>query len=190
MRARNGKERERVVSQINEPVEAPVVNCKIEAFLSLGPDEIKQALRSGECISFRRKNEESCQNFSLEEAKVFCDENGNAIDYVLPYCDPEAILNFAFTAGLVLPGSDPTSLLIGTSHLADGIEGWEDVEPGFNDLLYAAWKASRSLLPPEPIYVDIEAYEVYCLCQCDNLTCSANSGPVELNPLPFLPETK
>lgn len=183
-------QKERAISQVHEPVEAPVVNCKIGAFLSCNPYEIIQALRSGECISFRWRNGESCQNFSLEEAKIFYDEDGNAIDYALPYCDPDVVLDFAFTAGLVLPGSDPTSLLIGTSHQADGVEGWEEVEQGFNDLLYAAWKASRSLLPPEPIYVGMEAHEVYCLCQCNNLTCSANSGPVELNPLPFLPETK
>lgn len=183
-------QKERAVSQVEEPVEAPVVNCRIGAFLSCGPYEIRQALQSGKCITFRRKNEASCRNFSLEEAKIFYDENGNAIDYALPYCDPDVVLDFAFTAGLVLPGFNPTSLLIGTSHQADGVEGWEEVEQGFNDLIYSAWKMSRSLLPPFPILVDGEGYEVYCLCQCNNLTCSANSGPVELNPLPFLSETK
>lgn len=158
--------------------------------MSFDPNEVRLALQSGECIGVRLSNEESCRNFSPDGVKIFYDKKGNAIDYAFPHYDPKVDLNFTVSAGLVPYGTGLQSLMAGTGHVADGAGEWEEVEQGFNDLVYAVMKMSRSLLPPEPISVDHRDYEVLCVCRCDNLACSANSGPVDLKPLPFLPESK
>lgn len=182
--------KEKVIEQVRERVDAAAVNCKIGAVLSCWPYEIRQALERGELFCFKIKNEKACGNYSQDEAKIYYDEAGNAVDYSLPYCDPERILDFALTAGLVPYGSDPLSLMVGTGHEADGVVEWEAVEQGFNDLIYSAHKMNREFFPPDPIWVNLSNYEVFCLCRCDNSDCSANLGPVDLRPLPFLPVAK
>jgi len=182
--------KERIVEQIVDSVEAPVVNCNIGAMVPCGPYEIRQALNLEGLVEITPRNKAACENFSVEKAQIFYNEAGEAIDYSLPWCDPDVILDFAITAGLVLYGTDPASLLVGTGHLADGVQPWEEIEQGFNDLVYVARKLSRELLPPDPIYGDgANKYEVFCLCLCKNSACSAFGGEVKLSPLPLIKGT-
>lgn len=127
-----------------------------------------------------------CDNYSLEDVTIIYDEKGNAIDYDMPYTDPDQILDFTLVAGLVKYGTDLQGVFTAVHDEPPGEGKWQEVQDGFDGLLHSAQQANRHFFPPDRIMVEGKPYEVAAVTVCDNQKCIYNSGKTHIDPLPMV----
>lgn len=182
-----------ILKQIQREEEAPVRNCKIGVIIQCHPDEVREAVGEGKHkfkrkASYRQRHPAitGCEHYSLEEVTIFYDEEGRAIDYDMPYADPDKILDFTLVAGLVPYGTDLQGVFTGTSEEPSGEGEWEEVGQQFNSLLHTVQQANRELFPPDRIMVDGKPHEVAAVSICNNLKCIYNSGRTSIAPFPMV----
>lgn len=174
------------IGQVDDNVDCQVRNCKIGVVYHCSAYELREALKYGKSDVNCRANRDGCSVFSEEKAKIFYDSEGNAIDYELPYTDPNTKLKFTVMATLVKYGTDPQNLFIGTSNTADEGGEWSELRQSFNDLVHSTFQINRRLFPPNPIIIDGNSYEVAAIAICENRKCAEYAGEINISPLPLI----
>jgi hypothetical protein len=164
-----------ILSQVNRSIDCPVQNCRIGVSIRCTPYELREALQNEQTqFECNAVYPSGCKNFSKEEVKIFYDKEGHAIDYELPFTDPKTILDFTLRARLVPYGEDVQGYFIGTSDSSVQNKEVGELQQNWNSLALSAYKANRSLFPPEQIVVEGKAYEISGFCFCDNSSCVSN----------------